>query len=65
MEFQWVPLDFPNQIQSNTMKISMKISRTSNENQWDSMEFQWDPLDFPNQIQSNPMKNKHENLTNI
>ena len=39
MEFQWDPLEFPNQIQSNPMKIPCQFNEKSNENQWNSMEF--------------------------
>ena len=48
MEFQWDPLDFPNQIQSNPMKIQWKSNEQSNENQWNSMEFNG----ISNEIQS-------------
>ena len=48
MEFQWDPLDFPNQIQSNPMKIPWNSNEQSNENQWNSMEFNG----ISNEIQS-------------
>ena len=48
MEFQWDPLDFPNQIQSNPMNIPW----TSNENLMKINGIQWNSMEFANQIQS-------------
>ena len=42
MEFQWDPLEFPNQIQSNPMKIPCQFNENlmkTNGTQWNSMEF--------------------------
>ena len=43
MEFQWDPLDVPNQIQSNPMKIQWK----SNEHLMKTNGIQWNSMEFP------------------